>query len=29
MAAMNIAYAGRFSSDEVIKKYAEEIWRVW
>ena len=29
VAAMNIAYSGRFSSDEVIKKYAEEIWRVW
>jgi starch phosphorylase len=29
VAAMNIAYSGRFSSDEVIKKYAEEIWKVW
>ena len=28
IAAMNIAYSGRFSSDEVIKKYAEEIWGV-
>ena len=29
VSAMNIAYSGRFSSDEVIKKYAEEIWRIW
>jgi len=29
VATMNIAYSGRFSSDEVIKKYAEDIWRVW
>ena len=29
VAAMNIAYSGRFSSDEVIKKYAEDIWRIW
>jgi starch phosphorylase len=29
IAAMNIAYSGRFSSDEVIKKYSEDIWRIW
>ena len=28
MAAMNIAHSGCFSSDEVIKKYAAEIWNV-
>ena len=28
MSAMNIAYAGRFSSDEVIRKYAKEIWNL-
>jgi len=28
MAAMNIAHSGCFSSDEVIKKYAAEIWHV-
>jgi len=28
MAAMNIAHSGCFSSDEVIKKYAKEIWHV-
>ncbi|MCL2842358.1 MAG: glycogen/starch/alpha-glucan phosphorylase [Oscillospiraceae bacterium] len=28
MAAMNIAYAGRFAADEVIRKYAEEIWGI-
>jgi len=28
MAAMNIAYSGRFASDEVIRKYAKEIWRL-
>ena len=26
VAAMNIAHSGRFSSDEVIRKYAENIW---
>jgi len=28
MAAMNIAHSGGFSSDEVIKRYASEIWHV-
>jgi len=28
MAAMNIAHSGIFSSDETIKRYAEEIWHV-
>ena len=28
ISAMNIACSGQFASDEVIKKYAEEIWRV-
>jgi len=28
MAAMNIAHSGCFSSDEVIRKYAKEIWYV-
>jgi starch phosphorylase len=28
MAAMNIANSGIFSSDEVIKRYAKEIWNV-
>lgn len=28
MSAMNIAHAGRFSSDEVIRKYAGEIWKL-
>jgi starch phosphorylase len=28
MSAMNIAHSGCFSSDEVIKKYAEEIWNI-
>ena len=28
MSAMNIAHSGIFSSDEVIKKYAAEIWHV-
>jgi starch phosphorylase len=28
MSAMNIACSGRFSSDEVIRKYAREIWHV-
>ena len=28
MAAMNIAHSGCFSSDEVIRKYAAEIWHV-
>jgi len=28
MAAMNIAHSGIFSSDEVIKKYATDIWHV-
>ncbi|MCL2080113.1 MAG: glycogen/starch/alpha-glucan phosphorylase [Oscillospiraceae bacterium] len=28
MAAMNIAHSGIFSSDEVIKRYAKEIWKV-
>ena len=28
MSAMNIAYSGRFSSDETIKRYAEEIWSI-
>ncbi|MCL2121094.1 MAG: glycogen/starch/alpha-glucan phosphorylase [Clostridiales bacterium] len=28
MSAMNIAHAGRFSSDEVIRKYAREIWKL-
>jgi len=25
---MNVASAGKFSSDRTIKQYAEEIWRV-
>ena len=29
MSAMNIARSGIFSSDEVIKKYAAEIWNIW
>ena len=29
MSAMNIAHSGGFSSDEVIRKYADEIWRIW
>lgn len=28
MSAMNIAYGGRFSSDEVIRRYADEIWHI-
>jgi len=28
MAAMNIAHSGIFASDEVIKKYAREIWEI-
>ena len=28
MSAMNIAHSGCFSSDEVIKRYASEIWHV-
>ena len=28
MSAMNIAHSGIFASDEVIKKYAEEIWKI-
>jgi starch phosphorylase len=28
MSAMNIAHSGRFASDEVIKRYAKEIWHV-
>jgi starch phosphorylase len=28
MSAMNIAHSGCFSSDEVIRKYAAEIWNV-
>ena len=28
MEAMNIAHSGRFASDETIKRYAEEIWKV-
>ena len=28
MSAMNIAHSGSFSSDEVIKKYAGEIWNI-
>ena len=28
MSAMNIAHSGCFSSDEVIRKYAKEIWNV-
>jgi len=28
MAAMNIAHSGCFSSDEVIRRYAEMIWKV-
>jgi len=28
MSAMNIAHSGIFASDETIKKYAEEIWKV-
>jgi len=28
MAAMNIAHSGCFSSDEVIKRYAKEIWHI-
>ena len=29
MSAMNIAHSGIFASDETIKQYADEIWRVW
>jgi len=25
---MNIAHSGCFSSDEVIKRYAKEIWHI-
>ena len=28
MSAMNIAHSGHFSSDETIKRYAKEIWRI-
>jgi len=28
MSAMNIAHSGIFSSDETIKRYAEEIWKI-
>ena len=28
MSAMNIAHSGRFASDETIKRYAEEIWKI-
>ena len=28
MSAVNIAYSGRFASDETIKRYAEEIWHI-
>jgi starch phosphorylase len=28
MSAMNIAYAGRFSSDEVIRIYDRDIWKL-
>jgi starch phosphorylase len=28
MSAMNIAHSGIFASDETIRKYAEEIWRI-
>ncbi|MDR0470003.1 MAG: glycogen/starch/alpha-glucan phosphorylase [Peptococcaceae bacterium] len=28
MSAMNIAYAGRFSSDEVIRTYDKDIWKL-
>ena len=28
MSAMNIAYAGRFSSDEVIRTYDRDIWKL-
>jgi starch phosphorylase len=28
MSAMNIAHSGIFASDETIKRYAEEIWRI-
>jgi len=28
MAAMNIAHSGCFSSDEVIRRYAKEIWHI-
>ncbi|MCL2226688.1 MAG: glycogen/starch/alpha-glucan phosphorylase [Oscillospiraceae bacterium] len=28
MSAMNIAHSGIFASDETIKRYAEEIWKV-
>ena len=28
MAAMNIAHSGRFASDETIRKYAEETWKI-
>jgi len=28
MSAMNIAHSGIFSSDETIKKYAQDIWRI-
>jgi starch phosphorylase len=29
VAATNIAQSGIFSSDEVIRRYASDIWRVW
>jgi starch phosphorylase len=28
ISAMNIAYAGRFSSDEVIRTYDRDIWKL-
>jgi starch phosphorylase len=28
MSAMNIAHSGRFSSDETIKRYANDIWKI-
>ena len=28
MSAMNIAHSGRFASDETIRRYAEEIWKI-
>lgn len=28
MSAMNIAHAGQFASEEVIRKYATDIWNV-
>lgn len=28
MSILNAAYAGRFSSDDVIREYREQIWKI-